>query len=78
MAHVISKDIIRSTSLDTVGNETEDGTDPQQHGETSKELLQKLDPFGHRFGRCQGVGTVSLQISLGRRRCQSLFHSNSL
>lgn len=52
--HVITRDILSFVSLadlHTVGDETQDSTDPKESGETTKHLNQKLDPFGGSGGR---------------------------
>lgn len=46
--HVVISRLILHCSLDSVGQETEDGTSPQQHGETTKHLNEKeaFEPCG--------------------------------
>lgn len=60
--YVISRRFVLCGSLDGVGQEAEDGTNPQQNGEATKQLTTKLDPFGGGGGWSQGIGSISGQI----------------
>ena len=71
-SYVIAEDVVFAGDFDGVGDEAEDGTDPQQHGESSEEILAEFDPLGRRLGRRQGVGTVALEDRLGLRHRQTL------
>ncbi len=63
--HVVIWGLLEGTGLDGVGHETEDGTDPQEEGETSEEVLAELDPFRDGGRRGQGVRAVTLEPELG-------------
>jgi hypothetical protein len=65
--HVISEYILLGTDFNGIGDEAEDSTDPEEHGEASEEVLAKFHPFGSRLGRRQSVGSVPLQIGFGLR-----------
>lgn len=39
-SYIIIRGLILHCSLDTIGQETEDGTSPQKHGETTKHLKE--------------------------------------
>ena len=60
ITYVIAWGILGGGGLNGIGDKTENGSDPQQQGETSEELFAELDPFGRGFGRGQFVGTVTL------------------
>lgn len=61
-SHIISGGLVLRRSLNGVGQEAEDGSDPQQDGEASKELSAEFDPFwgGGRWG--ESVGTITSEI----------------
>lgn len=40
-SYIIIRGLILHCSLDTIGQETEDGASPQKHGETAKHLKEK-------------------------------------
>lgn len=51
VAYIIIRRFLLHCSLDTIGQETEDGTSPQKHGETTKHLKEKREqdlPFNSR------------------------------
>ena len=62
---VVIRRFLERGRLDGVGQEAEDGAEPQQHGKATEESLQELDPFRCRRRRGQGVGTVPLKVGLG-------------
>ena len=51
--------------LDTVGEEAEDGSQPQETGEPGEEILTELDPFWRGGGRGQLVQAILLNTGLG-------------
>jgi len=57
---VVAEDVLFGGFLDGIGDEAEDGPDPEQHGEAAEEVLAELDPLGRHLGRRQRVGTVAL------------------
>lgn len=75
-SYVISGRFILCSSLDGVGQEAEDGTDPQQNGEATKQLTAELDPLGGGGGWSQGVGSISGQILCCLRIGQTLSNPN--
>lgn len=56
--HIVPSWIVLRPCLDSVSQEAENGADPQEDGETPKQLAAKLHPFrsGGRWG--QGIGTI--------------------
>lgn len=45
LTHIIPSGLVLCGGLDGVGQEAEDGADPQQNGEATKKLATELDPF---------------------------------
>ena len=70
---VVAEDVLFGGFLDGIGDEAEDGPDPEQHGEAAEEVLAELDPLGRHLGRRQRVGTVALQVGPRLTRRQTLF-----
>lgn len=64
--------LIAGTRLDGVGDEAQDGADPQQQRKATKEIFTELDPFRSLFGRRQRVRAIALQVLLGFRVAQTL------
>lgn len=64
--------LIAGTRLDGVGDEAQDGANPQQQREATKEIFTELDPFRRLFGRRQRVRAVALQVLLGFGVAQTL------
>ena len=64
-AHVVIGWFILHGGLDAVGQEAENGPDPQQDGEAPKELATELDPLRGGRGRGEGVGPIPSQNVLG-------------
>lgn len=58
VAHIVSCRIVLSGCLDGVGQEAEDGADPQQDGESTKQLATELDPLRGGGRRGESIGTV--------------------
>lgn len=58
VSHVVIGRLVLRGHLDAVGQEAEDGTDPEQDGEPSEQLTAKLDPLRRGGGRGQRVWTV--------------------
>lgn len=63
--------------FDAVGDEAEQGADPEHQREAAEEVLGEFDPFGRRFGRRQRVRPVALQIGRRLLRRQSLANLTS-
>ena len=63
--HIVSKCVLIRGHLDGVSDEAEDGSNPQQNGETSKQLLAELNPLRCGLGRPKLIGAVTLQDLLG-------------
>ena len=55
---VVCRRIRRGGGLDTIGNEAEDGTNPEHAGEPSEEVLEELHPLGSSWWRSQLVQSV--------------------
>lgn len=70
--HIVAGRVIFSPCLDAISQEAEDRPNPQQDGETSKQLSAELDPFWCGGWWCEGVRTVSGQNLLGFTVCQTL------
>ena len=60
--YVIPSGLVLSGSLDGVGQEAEEGTDPQQDGEAPEQLATELDPLGGGRGWSQSVWAVPDQV----------------
>lgn len=60
--HVIPDGLVFRGSLDGVGQEAEDGAEPQQDGEATEQLATEFDPLRGGGGRSQGVGAVPDQV----------------
>lgn len=58
VSHIVIGCLVLCGHLDSVGQEAEDGTDPEQDGEAAEQLPAELDPLRGGGGRGQGVGTV--------------------
>lgn len=63
--HVVSRGIVLRARLDAVGQEAEDGPDPQQDGEAPEELATELDPLWGGGRRRERVRPVPGQDLLG-------------
>ena len=70
--HIVSGRVFVGGRLDAVGDEAEDGADPEQEGETPEEVAAELDPLRGGLGRRQLVGAVPQQNLLGSLRRQTL------
>ena len=75
-SYVVAEDVLFAADFDGVGEEAEDGTDPQQQRESTEEVLAELDPLGRHLGRRQRVGPVTLENRLGLCHCQTLQKKN--
>lgn len=63
--YVVIRRLVLHCSLDSVGQETEDGTSPQQHGETAKHLKEKKERWrrvGGCWQACGGNPTVTVPV----------------
>lgn len=58
IAHIVSCRIVLSGCLDGVGQKAEDGADPQQDGESTKQLATELDPLRGGGRRGESIGTI--------------------
>ncbi len=58
VSHIVIGCLILRGHLDAVGQEAEDGTDPEQDGEATEQLTAELDPLRGGGGRGQGVQTI--------------------
>lgn len=56
--YVVISRLVLHHRLDAIGQEAEDGPNPQQDGEAAKELPAELDPFWCGWRRRQGIGTI--------------------
>jgi hypothetical protein len=59
-------------SLNRIGNETQDCSNPKEESKTTKQVLAKLDPFWCLLRGCKGVGTISLEELLSPSVCMAL------
>lgn len=57
-AHIVSCRLVLSGCLDGIGQEAEDGAEPQQDGESTKQLATELDPFWGGGRRGESIGTI--------------------
>lgn len=64
-AHIIIGWFIFHGSLDAVGQEAEDGPNPQQDGEAPEKLATELDPFRGCWRWSEGIGPIPSQNVLG-------------
>lgn len=62
LTHIVAGGLVLRGSLDGVGQEAEDGADPQKDGEATEELAAELDPLRGGWGRGEGVGAVPGQV----------------
>lgn len=60
-SHIVACWVVLGGCLDGVSQEAEDGTDPQQDGEATKQLAAKLDPLRGRGRRGESIGTIPKQ-----------------
>lgn len=61
-SHIVSSRLVLRGGLDGVGQEAEDGSDPQQDGESSEELSAEFDPLRGGGGWGESVGTVPSEV----------------
>lgn len=76
VSHIVIGCLVLRGHLDAVGQEAEDGTDPEQDGEATEELTAELDPLRGSGGRGQRVWTVSGQNLYSPGIGQALRESN--
>lgn len=62
MAHVIAKNVWIICDFNGVGDIAKDGTDPQEHRETAKELIAEFHPFGRCLWRRQSIWTITFIV----------------
>ena len=58
---VVLGGVIVRVALDAIGQEAEDGTDPEKGGETAKQIAAKFNPLGGGFWWSQLVVSVAFQ-----------------
>ena len=58
---VVLGGVIVRVALDAIGQEAEDGADPEEGGETAKQVAAKFNPLGGSFRWGQLVVSVALQ-----------------
>ena len=58
VAHIVSSWFFLSGSLDGISQEAEDGANPQQDGESTKQLATELDPLWGCGRRGEGIGAI--------------------
>lgn len=63
--HVVARGIVLSACLDAIGQEAQDGANPQQDREAPEELAAELDPLGGGRRWCECVRPVAGQDLLG-------------
>lgn len=76
VSHIVIGCLVLCGHLDAVGQEAEDGADPEQDGEAAKQLTAELDPLRGGGGRGQGVWTVPGQNLHSSGIGQALGESN--
>lgn len=59
VSHIIACRVVLCGCLDGVRQEAEDGTDPEQDREATKQLAAKLNPLRGRGGRGESIGSIS-------------------
>lgn len=61
-SHIVSSRLVLRGGLDGIGQEAEDGSDPQQDGKPSEELSAEFDPLRGGGGRGESVGTITSEV----------------
>lgn len=69
---VVHVRVLDGGRLEAVGEEAEDGSDPEEGGEASEQVLAELDPLGGGLGRGEGVWSVQLEVLRRLLRSQTL------
>lgn len=64
LAYIVIGWFVLHGGLDAISQEAEDGSNPQQDGETPKKLATELDPFRSGRGWSEGVGSIPSQYVL--------------
>lgn len=72
VAYIIIRRFLLHCSLDTIGQETEDGTSPQKHGETTKHLKEKREqdlPFNSRtlWNLCHNLTSTPNPLTISKQ-----------
>ena len=62
---VVARRVVLCARLDAVGQEAEDGPNPQQDREAPEELAAELDPLRGGRRRCERIGPISGKDLLG-------------
>ena len=60
--------LLEGAGLDSVGEEAEDGAEPEQQREAAEQVLAELHPLGRLGRRRQSVGAISLLAGRYRYR----------
>ncbi len=76
VSHIVIGRLVLCGHLDGVGQEAEDGTNPEQDGEAAEQLTAELDPLRGGGGRSQSVWTVPGQNLHSSGVGQALRESN--
>ena len=62
---VVIRRLLQRGGLDGVGEEAEEGAQPEQHGNAAKQRLEELDPLRGGGGRGEAVEPIPLLVGLG-------------
>ena len=76
---VVHVGMVDGGRLEAVGEEAEDGSDPEEGGEAAEQVLAELDPLRGGLGRGEGVGTVQFEVLrrlLGSQTLESFYFIN--
>jgi len=74
--YIIARRVLGRRRLNGVGEEAEDGADPQQNREATEHLLAELDPLRRCLWRSQLVRTVLRENLVRALNAQALVDSN--
>ena len=58
--------------FNNIGDEAEEGTDPQKNLKTAEQIFHEMDPFRCCFGRCQNISSIFGQIGFDLMWSQAL------
>ncbi len=70
--YIVTQGIWIVSHFNSVSNVAENGTNPQEHRETTEELFAEFHPFRCGLWRREGVGAVLFKVALGLSCGQSL------
>ena len=57
--------------FNNIGDEAEEGTDPQKNLKTAEQFFHETDPFLCCFGRCQNISSISENDLVSNRPIRS-------